>query len=223
MIRLILIEDHTILRESFSLLLTSSGKFDVVATSSKASEALRLVDEHKPDVVLMDVYTEDGNGIDATSAIKSKYPDIKVYLLTGMKEIHLIKRAQEVGADGYLYKDIHPESLINMITSSMDNYKIFPNTFQGESEDGEENYDFSYLEVEMLQYLCCGFSLEQIGDKLGYSPNTIKAYISKLLTKSGFVNRSQLLAYVTKKGYIDPELIFDENMDPINNNKKPQE
>lgn len=222
MIRLILIEDHTILRESFAMLLKSSGKFDVVATSPKATEALKLVEEYKPDVVLMDVYTEDGNGIDATSAIKNKFPDIKVYLLTGMKEIHLIKKAQEVGADGYLYKDIHPESLINMLSSSMNDYKIFPNTFQSDSEESEDAYEFTYQEIEMLQYLCCGFSIEKIGDKMGYSSNTIKAYVSKLLTRGGFVNRSQLLAYVTKKGYIDPELIFDENMNPINN-KEPKE
>ncbi len=208
--KVLLVEDHTILRESFSVMLNSSGNFEVVASTPNASDALDLCREYKPDIVLMDVYTADGNGIDATEDIKKEFPNIKVFILTGMKEYILIKRAKEVGADGYLYKDIHPKNLISMLQTSLEDYKIFPSTFVGYSKDTDETYEFSDLEVEILQYLCCGFSVNRIGDKLGYSHNTIKTYISKLLEKSGFDNRAQLLAYATKKGYIDPEIMFDE-------------
>ncbi|MDO5708427.1 MAG: response regulator transcription factor [Andreesenia angusta] len=211
MLKILLVEDHKVLSESFSILLNSSNHFEVIANTRKASEAYDLCKKYKPDIVLMDVYTADGNGIDAAEIIKKDFPNIKVYILTGMKELILIKRAEEIGADGYIYKDIHPKDLINMLKLSIDDYKIFPNSFGGNSAFTEEPYDFTKLEIEILQFLCCGFDLNSIGKKLGYSPNTIKTYLSKMLEKSGFDNRSQLLAYVTKKGYIDPELIFDRD------------
>lgn len=196
---IIIIEDHRVLRDSLSQVLEGKGDFCVIEQSSRASDALHLCRRYQPDILLMDIITEDGDGLEEAIRIKEIMPQQRIYLLSGLKEADRVERAKEAGIDGYLLKDLPVAQLLAKLRQH--DTVVFPIL---ENTPDEPPFDLTPTEMDILELLAMGYNVESVAEKLSYSPHTIKKYISRALVKSGCSNRAMLLAQLTKSGHINP-------------------
>jgi len=205
MINLLIIEDQKIVRDAIVRNLNSSGEIEVIADSGDASEACEMCEKYSPDLVLMDICTEnDASGIDAAGQIKSKHPGVKVVLMTGVPEITFIEKAKAAGVDSFVYKNIGIDDMIHILVSTMNGYGTFPNEIK--SDDVKMMGELTEREMQILRLLCDARSRNEIAKELSISESSVKAHISSLLSKTGFENTSKLAIYAVKNGLINPNI-----------------
>lgn len=172
MTSVLIVEDQRMPRENMEHLVEDSGRYRRVASLSTAEMALAQCARHTVDLVLMDVCTKGSrDGIDVAAEIKARYPETKVIIITSMVEESYLKRAKAAGAESFWYKDVSPESLL-----------------------------------EVMRLVCEGLEYEEIAAELGISSRTVKRFVSSLLEKTGYSNRTRLAIAVTKKNFILPHL-----------------
>ena len=126
MIKVMIADDQTILAEGIKSVLETSDQIEVIALVSDGAEAIRKIAENKPDVVLLDIRMPNMNGVVATKEIKTRWPEIKVIILTTFDDSDYILNAINYGASGYLLKDINAESLIGAVKNAMSGDLILP-------------------------------------------------------------------------------------------------
>ncbi|HAM15721.1 MAG TPA: DNA-binding response regulator [Eggerthellaceae bacterium] len=203
MIRIVLVEDQTMLRESLAIAIDSQDDMQTVSSLSRATEALDVVARVQPDLVLMDVCTEDdASGIAAAAHIKRTYPGMRVIVMTGVPEITFIEQAHAAGADSFVYKNVGTTELLSIIRSTMEGYSTFPAAQLGdrtlESLDEEE--------ISILRLVCENKSRREIADELYMSEGTVKRRISTILSKTGYDSIMKLAVHAVSDGYIVPNL-----------------
>ena len=160
--KIIVVEDQGILRDSISYQL-EKNELDVILKLDDAAKAYDACRMHKPDLLLMDVYTLNGNnGIDAAEKIKKDFPEIKIIIMTGMPELSYIKRAKDAGVDSFIYKNTSGADLLSIISSTLNGYHIFPQEQTGQFG----NIKLNKRELEILQLICNGLDQKEISDKL---------------------------------------------------------
>ncbi len=202
MIKLLLIDDHQLILDSFSSIINMHKDIILVEMLTDASKALAACREHRPDVVLTDVRTEnDSSGIDATKKIKKYFPKIHVIVMSGFDEISYIPSAKEAGADAFLSKARPIEEFIGMIKKVMVGEGTFPSPIQIPTAEGQSAY--SSRELEILRLLCKAYKREEIATELSISLGTVKRHIENMLTKSECKTTMELAVYVTRKGWIE--------------------
>lgn len=199
--RVVLIEDQALLSSTLALALAQSTDIEIVAQSDKASEALELCAIHMPDMVLMDVFTSEGNGIACTAAIKKKYPSIKVLIMTGVEDERLVKAASDAGADIFTWKNLSVEELTDLVRYAKRPYRVFPNIAQKQ----EKSAEFSQVDLRILKLLARGRTSREIAEELYLGYGTVRLYISRMYASSGMKSRAQLVAYALRTGLIEPE------------------
>ncbi|MGI6046151.1 MAG: response regulator transcription factor [Eggerthellaceae bacterium] len=200
--RIVVIEDQTMLRDSLAHAINDEHDMDVVAKASDAAEALDLVEAHDADLVLMDVCTDNGSsGIVAAKHIKDVYPDIRVVIMTGMPEITFVEQAQQAGVDSFVYKNIGTDELVNVLRSTMDGYCTFPH-----KRALSETIPLNKEEIEILRLVCETRSRKEIAAKLYVSEGTVKRRISEILAKTGYDSILKLAVHAVSSGYIVPGL-----------------
>lgn len=208
--RIMLVEDQSILLDSLSMALETKEDFEVVAKIMEPDLALMVCEKHKPNVVLMDICANDDIvGFYSAKKIKEIYPLIKVIMITGMPEITFIKYAKDIGADGFLYKSMSLDEIVESIRKIFLGQKIFPKVEEFDINVESDNFKmdmFTSREIDILRLLCSGYAKWEIADKLFISENTVKAHQRKILNKTGFDKISKLVCYVTKKGFIHPKM-----------------
>ncbi len=204
MIKILIVEDQTILRDALSLNLNGVEDFKVVGGISDASIALYTCERLKPDLILMDICTENNSsGLEATLKIKEKYPEIKVIIMTAMLEVTFVERAKDALADSFIYKNIDLNSLIVTIKNTMEGYSVFPNKSIPKLPNDAE---LTKKELEILRLICEAKSRKEISQILYLSEGTIKAYISVILQKTGYDSISKLAIYALSNGYINSKI-----------------
>lgn len=200
MIKMIVVEDMEILRDSLSGMLSAQPDIEVCATAADAGEALALCKKHRPNIALLDVCTENGaSGIRAASEIKNAFPDMKIVIFTGMPDLSFISEAKAAGANSFVYKNLGTKELIAVIRSTMSGYNTFP-----ESRDVPKIADaeLSDREIEILRLTCEGNDRQEIAAKLNLSESTVKTYIRELLSKTGYTSIARLAIYAVSNGFI---------------------
>lgn len=215
MIRILIVDDHDLVREGLRSLLEQEPGFEVVGECGDGQEAIRRVRELAPDVVLMDVALPGGiGGLEATEAIVSERPETRVVVLTQYEQREYIRRALKAGAQGYLLKRsassqlkeavrtvfqgrryLHPvaaDELVEMVT-------------RGEGLDsGEEDYDrLTRRERQVLQLLAEGKTSREIGRYLGVSLKTAMTHRTNLMGKLDLHSRAEVVKYAVRKGLIE--------------------
>ena len=199
MVKIIVVEDQGILRDSISYQIASTPDYEVVAKISDASEAYNYAKRLNPDLILMDVFTENGNdGIENATKIKKDFPNIKIIIMTGMPELTYIKRARDGKIDSFIYKNTSSNDLLAIISSTLLGYSTYPK----EEKNLINDADLTKREFEVLQLICNGYDQKTISEKLFISLNTVKTHISSLLTKTGFESVHKLAIYAVSNGYI---------------------
>ncbi len=195
----VVVDDHQIFRVGVIESLRLSKKLEVVGEGASHWDAIRLVGDMKPDVVLIDI-SMPGNGVDAARAIHTKWPDVKVVMLTVSEEDDDVVRALEAGASGYVVKGIRAPDLIATVESvAGGGTYLSPNlgtrlfSTLRQQPDTERVADLlqglSPREIETLRLTGRGLSNREIADELGIQVKTVKAHMSNLLKKLGIRNR----------------------------------
>lgn len=196
--KIILIEDQNLLSSMLIKALEQIPDIEVVGQSDKASEAMALCEQLHPDVVMMDVYTRDGNGIEYTAKIKQSFPGIKVLIMTGVEDDRLVKAAEEAGADLFAWKNLSLDELTEFLQYARKSYKVFPSLPNNEIKTGR----FNEVDLRILTLLAQGKTSREIAAELYLSYGTVRLYISKMYTVTGFKSRAQLVAYALRTGLI---------------------
>lgn len=201
--KIIIIEEQVILSDLLKN--TLSNKYNVVATSEDASEMIELCSKYKPDLVICDVITKNNiNGIEYSKLIKKKYKDkIKILILTGFPEVTFLDSAKDADVDGFVYKNINVNLLINTIESILNGYKIFPGEAPFEIECNLLS-DLSNKELCVLINICSGIDKDIIAKNMKISNVTLKNHISSILFKTRYDNIYKLAIYCVGNGYIIP-------------------
>ncbi|TCS93582.1 response regulator [Hazenella coriacea] len=223
-IRLLLVDDQDLIRESLHIILDMDPELQVVALAENGHIAIQACEEHHPNLILMDVHMPNMDGVEATKEIKKKWPQIRIIMLTTFREINYVVEALGAGAEGYLLKAIHPKDLIAGIKWVHQGGTLIPqeiaqmlvnslqknsdkNTIQKEKhhptqETFSSRYDLSKRETEILQYIAEGANNKEIAQKLFLSEGTIKNYISSIYSKLEVRNRLQAAKKASQEGLI---------------------
>ena len=210
MIKVMIADDQSILAEGIKSVLETSDQIEVIALVSDGAEAIRKIAENKPDVVLLDIRMPNMNGVVATKEIKTRWPEIKVIILTTFDDSDYILNAINYGASGYLLKDINAESLIGAVKNAMSGDLILPSKIAKKiasaakmvSSDKEiklkKKFNLSDREVEIALMVYDNFNNRQISSALKISEGTTRNYISAIYVKLNAESRTQAIAIMEK-------------------------
>ena len=203
-INVLLVDDQTLVREGLSSLLSLSDNVTVVAQASSGREAVRLTTESEPDVILMDIRMPDLNGIEAVELLRKKGFQTPVLMLTTFDDHESIMKAIQVGAEGYLLKDVSLEVLVGAIEALADGKTwlqpaITERIVQGlkESKAPENDSEQTLVEpltdkeIAVLRLIAAGLSNNEIAESLFKSTGTVKNQVSSLMAKLGVRDRTR--------------------------------
>ncbi|ACM12628.1 response regulator transcription factor [Bacillus cereus group sp. TH43LC] len=205
-IKLLLVEDHHIVRRGLVFFLKTREEFEIVGEAENGEDALTFVQTKRPDVVLMDLSMPKMDGIEATKQIKQYDETIKILILSSFSEQDYVLPALEAGADGYQLKEVQPEQLVaSIIAVHEGNTNFHPKVtpaLLGRSVVKKEN-PFSMLtkrEQEVLREIAKGRSNKEIAAVLHITEQTVKTHVSNVLAKLEVDDRTQAALYAVKHG-----------------------
>lgn len=212
-IRVLLADDHTILREGVKGLLEKAEDMEVVGEAADGSEAVAKAQHLSPDVMLMDITMPGMNGLEATRQIKALKPEIKVLILTMHESNQYISQFLRSGASGYVLKDTAASELVGAIRAVYEgNAFLYPSIarklleeYLQKVESGEESESFDGLterEQEILKMVAEGRTNKEIADTLSLSIRTVQAHRANLMGKLHMHDRTELVRYAIRKGLI---------------------
>lgn len=210
-IRILIADDHGILRAGLRNLLTPDSDMQVVGEAADGSEAVRLALRLQPDLVLMDISMPNMGGIDALQQITEKLPGCRVLMLTVHEDEGLLRKAIRAGASGYLIKRAAESELISAVRTAMrgDLY-IHPAMNRvllrdlvpaGASARPTEN-TLTHREIEVLRLVARGYTNNQIADSLSISPRTVEGHRANLMAKLNLRRRVELVEYAEQHGLL---------------------
>ena len=207
MIRIIIVDDQMLIREGLMTILDLEDDLEIVALARNGEEACKLTDEHKPDLVMMDIQMPNMDGLTALQYIKSNYPSIHVLILSTFLDENYIVEAMSKGASGYLLKDIDSDKMIESIRDMMRGQLILPATVASKivnrllenvrkihNLNWYESLNLTDREKEIALLLCQGYGNKDIASTLYISPGTVRNYISAIYQKLEVENRNQAIS-----------------------------
>ncbi len=212
LISVIIVDDHAVVRNGIAGYLNTQPDFTVVGEAESGASALRLVEQHAPDVVLMDLIMPDMDGITATAHIKERSPHTQVVILTSFHEDKHIFPAIKAGALSYVLKDIGPNELIETIrAAARGDATLHPEVarrlMQQVREDSDEPpaplTELTEREYEILLLIAKGLSNAAIAEKLVITYQTVKGHVSNILSKLNVADRTQAAIYAWRLGLVD--------------------
>ena len=221
---IVIIDDHQLFREGVKRILDFESSFDVVAEGDDGSEAMDLVETHKPDVVIMDINMPNMNGVEATKMLVSRYPETKVIILSIHDDENYVQHALKTGAQGYLLKEMDADALIDAVRvvaegGSYLHPKVTHNLVKEyrrlAADEGADRDSVHTIEIrrplhlltrrecEVLQLLADGKSNRAIGETLYISEKTVKNHVSNILQKMNVNDRTQAVVLAIKNGWVE--------------------
>lgn len=213
-IRVLLADDHAIVREGVKMILIKEPDIEVVGEASDGQEALDLVDRLKPGVVVMDISMPGMSGIEATQHVRERYPGVNVLALTMHEDESYVFKLLRAGASGYVLKRAAAQDLVQAVRAAAKGEAfLYPSVARKIVEDylkrvetGEdrERYDgLTEREKEILTVIAQGLSNQQIAQKLYISIKTVQTHRAHILEKLGLHDRTELVRYAIRKGLIE--------------------
>ena len=201
--RVLVVDDQTIPRQLFESFIASSDRYVLAASMSTARYADSYCAAGQVDLVLMDVCTaRDESGIEACAVIKKKFPKIKVIVVTSMAEHTFIEKARAARADSFWYKDASHGELISVMDKTMAGERIFPDKTPEVKLGLTTSYELTQSELDVLRALMQSTSDEDAANMLGCTKANIRWHLSKILNKTGYRTRMELLIAVAQKNLI---------------------
>jgi len=208
--RLMIVDDHEVVRMGLRAALDVEPDFTVVAEASNGAAAIEKARAHRPDIILMDVRMDGMDGIEACREVRNELPDTKVLMLTSFAEEETVVAALLAGAAGYVLKNVARARLLEALRSvargeSLLDSKVTKGVVEklvaAHSAPGEDD-ELTAREREVLALIAEGATNKEIAAKLVVSENTARNHVSHILSKLGFSRRSEAAAYAVKKGLV---------------------
>lgn len=201
-IRVLIADDHPLVREGLTAVLNRQPDMQVVAEASDGREAVALFRRHRPDVALMDLRMPHFGGVEATTMIRSEFPDSRIIVLTtygGDEDIH---RALTAGARAYLLKDTSNENLITAIRSVHQGQRHLPADVSMRLAQHFDANELTAREREILALIVRGHRNKKIGALLGITEGTVKGHINNILGKLAVEDRTQAATEAIRRGLV---------------------
>jgi len=200
MIKMVIVEDEAMLKDSLEYVLNNQDGMKVVGATDDASNAPQLCREQKPDLVLMDVITKDTNGIVFAAQIRKEMPKIKVVIMTAFPEITFVDEARKAGAHSFIYKSSGKEHLLYVIRSTMRGIGYYP----GPVNNPPSVDLLTEREIAVVRLVHQGISRSEIIKDLGIAEMTLKKDINSILNKTGFDSIMEFAVYAAVNNLILP-------------------
>jgi two-component system response regulator DegU len=221
--RIVIIDDHQLFREGVKRILEFEEQFEVVAEGADGNEALELVEQHRPDIVIMDINMPNMNGVEATRQLVETYPSTKVVVLSIHDDENYVMHALKTGATGYLLKDMDADTLIEAVKvvaeggsylhprvthNLIQEYRRLATAKHQKDEKAKRQvrmplHLLTRRECEVLQLLADGKSNRGIGETLFISEKTVKNHVSNILQKLNVSDRTQAVVVAIKNGWVE--------------------
>ena len=194
-VRVMLVDDHKLVRAGLELVLSLEPEIDVVASAGSAAEALSLIEHVPTDVVVLDVMMPGMDGVEATAAIKERRPSVEVLMLSSYPEQAPLRAAMENGARGFLLKSVGGDELVEaIVAASQGRSTIDPDLVPllfSRPDEAVGASDLTDRERQVLTELAKGRTNQQIAERLGIQSGTVRVYVSSVLAKLGAANRTE--------------------------------
>lgn len=215
-IRILLAEDHVLVRQGTRELLEQEDDMEVVAEAGDGEQAVKLVAEKRPDVAIVDIAMPKLNGIEATKKIKTIHPATAVLVLTAYDDDEYVFALLEAGAAGYLLKDVRSEELVKAVRDVFAGESVlhpsiarkvvsrFARSAEGRDEEGTLE-QLTERELEVLRAAAKGMTNQEIAAKLYISVRTVQAHLSNIFGKIGVGSRTEAVVHALRKGWITLE------------------
>jgi DNA-binding NarL/FixJ family response regulator len=204
-LRILLVDDHEVVRLGLKSLLARQPGFDVIAEAASESEAVQKALEYKPDIVLMDIRLAGGNGVAACESIMAHLPDTKIIMLTSYADDEMLFAAIRAGAVGYVLKQVGSQDVIRAVEAAgrgeaMLDPSLTQRVFQEmrraiKKEEATAFDELTIQEKQVLMLITEGKTNREIADALFLSEGTVRNYVSSVLSKLGVSNRAEAAAY----------------------------
>jgi len=202
-LRLLLVDDHFVVRSGLAASLALEDDMTVVAEATDANEAVTAYEAHHPDVVLMDLQMGETNGVDAVSRISQDHPAAKILVFSSFARDEDIYRAIRAGALGYLQKAAPREDLLEAVRQVSKGNRYLPREIAQRLADRLSRPEPSPREREVLALIAKGRSNKEVASDLGLSEDTVKRHVSNLMAKLGAQDRTQAVTEALRRGLIE--------------------
>lgn len=215
MIKVLIADDQELIRQSLQIVLSIKEGISVIGTAENGNKVMEFLKKEKPDVILMDIRMPEMDGVQCTKAIKERYPEVKIIILTTFDDDEFVFSALKYGASGYLLKGISMDELDKAIHTvykggAMINPEIATKVVEQFSEMAQSNYDImieaqnvediTEAEWDIIKLVGWGLSNREIADKVMLSEGTVRNYISTILSKLNLRDRTQLAIWEVQSG-----------------------
>lgn len=210
MIRVVLIDDHQMVRLGLSTYFSVQNDMEVVGEADNGHDGVELVLSEKPDIILMDLVMDGMDGIEATKAILEEWPEAKIIIVTSFIDDEKVFPAMESGASGYLLKTSSAAEIANAIRSIYNGDNVFEEEVTQKVINRETSQPISHLhddltnrELEILTYIAEGYSNQEIADACFITLKTVKTHVSNILSKLDVSDRTQAAIYAFKHELVE--------------------
>lgn len=223
-IRILLAEDHAIVRESIHNLLEQETDFEIIGEAADGEQVVNLARETNPDVILMDIAMPRLSGIEATKRIKKDYPGVAVLILSAYNYDQYIFALLEAGASGYLLKNVGTQELANAIRTvhrgeTVLHHEITQKVMKRLRNQGHQEDKLALVtrrEREVLRIAAKGLKNKEIADYLHVSIRTVEAHLSSIFHKLGVGSRTEAILHALRDGLLTIEDLRQNNENPMN-------
>jgi DNA-binding NarL/FixJ family response regulator len=205
-IKVLLVDDHEVVRAGLRAMIDAQPDMTTVGEAGTGEEGVRRVGYDSPDVVVLDVRLPDGSGVEACREIRSRFPEVKVLMLTSFADEEALMAAIMAGASGYVLKRVKSDDLVENIRrvglgesllDPMMTERLFERLRHGPKDDPLLS-KLTKQELVIVEHIAAGKTNKQIADEMFLAEKTVKNYVSNLLTKMGMSRRSEAAAYVAR-------------------------
>ncbi|HEY5639162.1 MAG TPA: response regulator transcription factor [Dehalococcoidia bacterium] len=212
-VRILLADDHQVLRSGLRALLNMEPDFEVVGEASNGVEAVKLTETLRPDIIVMDVSMPEMDGLKAAEEINNLGLKSKIVMLTVHADEEYLFQTLKAGASGYVHKSSADRELIDAIrTANRGDVFLYPSAIKkllgeylrGESRETSEKEPLTNREREVLKATAEGYTNNEIAEQLVISPKTVDTYRQRIMEKLNLHHRSELIQYALKRGYLVP-------------------
>ncbi|PWT84123.1 MAG: DNA-binding response regulator [Proteobacteria bacterium] len=201
-VKVVIVDDHPVVRDGLNAILSTQPDFKVVGEAGSGIEALQIIPELRPQVVVMDLMLPDLPGWDVIRRMASAHSDMGFVVLTSAAGDEDIYRAIEAGARGYLFKDMARKELIQAIRAVHDGRRYVPAEVGSRVVENLPRPGLSAREIEVLQCVAAGLRNKEIGNRLGIAENTVNAHLKNILEKLNVSDRTLAVTTALRRGII---------------------
>lgn len=212
-IKYLIADDHKIFRQGIRFALSGDHRLKCLGEANDGEELLKLLEQQKPDVILLDLKMPGMDGLEALKRIRERNKEVKVLVLTMLDDEQFILRLLEEGANGYLVKNAEPEEISRAMHTAVNtghyiselagNVMLKSIAQPGSRGKGKPEVHLTEREQQVLRLLCQGYTAPEIGKMVFLSPRTIEGIKADLIEKTGTRNTANLIVFAVKNGYAD--------------------